>query len=234
MILPAPRRRRSRARTGDVVVFAQKIVSKTRRSARRSGDRRAVGAGAASSPPKSRKDPRLVELVLSESRRIGRRSAGRADRRAPARASSWRMPASINRTSRQRTGGEHALLLPADPDASAARLRAGSGATGRLRGRRSSSTTVSVARGASAPSASRSAARACRRSSTCAARRTCLAARSRSRVVAYADEIAAAASLLMGQADEARPVVILRGLTAIANPRPASTLLRPPGEDLFR
>ncbi len=31
-------------------------------------------------------------------------------------------------------------------------------------------------------------------------------------VVAYADEIAAAASLLMGQADEARPVVIVRGL----------------------
>ena len=51
-------------------------------------------------------------------------------------------------------------------------------------------------------------------------------------MVAYADEIAAAASLLMGQADEARPVVIVRGLQRRSR-MPASALIRPPAEDLF-
>jgi len=50
----------------------------------------------------------------------------------------------------------------------------------------------------------------------------------------FADEIASAASLLMGQADEARPMVLLRGLAWADAPAPAATLLRPPQEDLFR
>jgi coenzyme F420-0:L-glutamate ligase/coenzyme F420-1:gamma-L-glutamate ligase len=50
----------------------------------------------------------------------------------------------------------------------------------------------------------------------------------------FADEIASAASLLMGQADEARPMVLLRGLAWADAPAPAATLLRPPEEDLFR
>jgi coenzyme F420-0:L-glutamate ligase/coenzyme F420-1:gamma-L-glutamate ligase len=38
----------------------------------------------------------------------------------------------------------------------------------------------------------------------------------------------------MGQADEARPMVVLRGLAWADAPAPAATLLRPPEEDLFR
>jgi coenzyme F420-0:L-glutamate ligase/coenzyme F420-1:gamma-L-glutamate ligase len=53
-------------------------------------------------------------------------------------------------------------------------------------------------------------------------------------VVAHADEIAAAASLLMGQADEARPVVIVRGLPRRNGDMPASSLIRPAEQDLFR
>jgi coenzyme F420-0:L-glutamate ligase/coenzyme F420-1:gamma-L-glutamate ligase len=53
-------------------------------------------------------------------------------------------------------------------------------------------------------------------------------------VVAYADEIAAAASLLMGQADESRPVVVVRGLQRRDPQLPAGALIRPPAEDLFR
>jgi coenzyme F420-0:L-glutamate ligase/coenzyme F420-1:gamma-L-glutamate ligase len=50
----------------------------------------------------------------------------------------------------------------------------------------------------------------------------------------FADEIASAASLLMGQADEARPMVLLHGLAWADAPAPAATLLRAPEEDLFR
>ena len=69
------------------------------------------------------KDPRLVELVLRESQRVVRIRQGRADRRAPTGLRSWPTQASISRTSPIPASGEFALLLPEDPDASAARLR---------------------------------------------------------------------------------------------------------------
>jgi len=130
-------------------------------------------------------------------------------------------------------GGERALLLPVDPDASAERLRqdlirrAGCELAVIINdsfGRPWRLGTVGVAIG-------------------CAGLTSLVDLRGtrdlfgrtlRVTQVAHADEIAAAASLLMGQADESRPVVILRGLSASARPRPASSLLRPPSEDLFK
>ena len=50
----------------------------------------------------------------------------------------------------------------------------------------------------------------------------------------FADEIAAAAGLLMGQADEAIPMVLVRGLTWSAPDVPAAGLVRPAEHDLFR
>ena len=52
--------------------------------------------------------------------------------------------------------------------------------------------------------------------------------------IAVADEIAAGASLLMGQAAEGLPVVVVRGLSFAAAPRPASALIRPRERDMFR
>jgi coenzyme F420-0:L-glutamate ligase/coenzyme F420-1:gamma-L-glutamate ligase len=52
-------------------------------------------------------------------------------------------------------------------------------------------------------------------------------------VEALADEIAAAAGLVMGKA-EGVPVAVVRGLRPDAPPLPASALVRPPREDLFR
>jgi coenzyme F420-0:L-glutamate ligase / coenzyme F420-1:gamma-L-glutamate ligase len=52
--------------------------------------------------------------------------------------------------------------------------------------------------------------------------------------VAAADEIAAGASLIMGQADEGLPVVIVRGLAFSAAARPASALVRSREKDKFR
>ena len=50
----------------------------------------------------------------------------------------------------------------------------------------------------------------------------------------FADEIAAAAGLLMGQADEAVPMVLVRGLTWSAPDQPGAALIRPAEHDLFR
>jgi coenzyme F420-0:L-glutamate ligase / coenzyme F420-1:gamma-L-glutamate ligase len=50
----------------------------------------------------------------------------------------------------------------------------------------------------------------------------------------FADEIAAAAGLLMGQADEAVPIVLVHGLAWSAPGMPAAALVRPVEHDLFR
>ena len=53
-------------------------------------------------------------------------------------------------------------------------------------------------------------------------------------IIGFADEIAAAASLLQGQAAEGQPVVVVRGLTWSAPEMPVAEVVRPMGEDLFR
>ncbi|MEK6709853.1 MAG: coenzyme F420-0:L-glutamate ligase, partial [Nitrospinota bacterium] len=52
--------------------------------------------------------------------------------------------------------------------------------------------------------------------------------------VAQADELAAAASAVMGQAAEGVPAVLVRGARYLPGEAPARTLFRPKGEDLFR
>ena len=49
-----------------------------------------------------------------------------------------------------------------------------------------------------------------------------------------ADEVAAAASMLMGQAGEGRPVVVVRGVGYRLREGNARELLRPRDKDLFR
>jgi coenzyme F420-0:L-glutamate ligase/coenzyme F420-1:gamma-L-glutamate ligase len=52
--------------------------------------------------------------------------------------------------------------------------------------------------------------------------------------VGLADELAAAASLLMGQAAEGRPVILLRGIPYLMREGNAQELIRPKETDLFR
>jgi coenzyme F420-0:L-glutamate ligase/coenzyme F420-1:gamma-L-glutamate ligase len=52
-------------------------------------------------------------------------------------------------------------------------------------------------------------------------------------ITALADQVAAAADLVGGQADEARPLVLVRGLHFSPADAPASDLCRKPGEDLY-
>jgi coenzyme F420-0:L-glutamate ligase/coenzyme F420-1:gamma-L-glutamate ligase len=52
-------------------------------------------------------------------------------------------------------------------------------------------------------------------------------------ITGFADEIAAAAGLVMGQGAEGQPAVVLRGLSWSGAANPAAELLRPAQEDLF-
>lgn len=52
--------------------------------------------------------------------------------------------------------------------------------------------------------------------------------------IAVADELAAAASLLMGQAAEGNPVIVVRGLKLSSDPGSADELIRPREEDAFQ
>ena len=52
-------------------------------------------------------------------------------------------------------------------------------------------------------------------------------------VTALADQVAACADLVAGQADEGRAIVVVRGLSFPASDAPASALCRPPEEDLY-
>ncbi len=55
-----------------------------------------------------------------------------------------------------------------------------------------------------------------------------------STVIATADLIASAAGLAMGEADEGFPAALVSGLALAGEAKPASSLIRPVDEDLFR
>jgi coenzyme F420-0:L-glutamate ligase/coenzyme F420-1:gamma-L-glutamate ligase len=218
-------------RTDDVLVFAQKIVSKA--------EGRCVDLASVAPSPNAvalahtvQKDPRLVELVLRESRRVVR--AAKDVLIVEHRLGFIMANAGIDQSNiADPAAGDFALLLPEDPDASAAGLRERLDAlTGCAPGVVISDSfgrpwrlgTVGVAIG-------------------CAGFPATLDLRGtgdlfgrplRVTVVGHADEAASAASLLMGQASEGRPVILLRGLTAPGPQQRAAALIRPPEQDLFR
>jgi len=215
----------------DVVVIAQKIVSKAEG---RFMDLATVvpSTQAEALAREVQKDPRLVELILSESRRVVR--SGKDVLIVEHRLGFVMANAGVDQSNVAEPGDRQlVLMLPQDPDASAARLqkelehRSGCEVGVVINdsfGRPWRLGTVGVAIG-------------------CAGLPALLDLRGHPdlfgrrlqvTVIAYADEIAAAASLLMGQADEARPVVIVRGLPRHDRRLPASSLIRPTGEDLFR
>lgn len=215
---------------GDVVVLAQKIVSKA--------EGRLVDLASIEPSPEAltlavevRKDPRLVELVLRDSRRIVRKAPNVLI--VEHRLGLIMANAGIDQSNVREEGFDAALLLPENPDASAERLRAEFFARAGVEvavvindsfGRPWRRGTVGVAIGAAGlPSL------VDRRGEADLFGRELQVT-----MIAYADEIAASASLLMGQAAEGTPVVLLRGLDWSAASSPASHLLRPAGEDLFR
>lgn len=217
-------------RDGDVFVIAQKVVSKAED---RFVDLASIvpSAQAVELAGITRKDPRLVEVILSESVRVVRAVPDVLI--VEHRLGLVMANAGVDQSNAGASTGERVLRLPADPDASAERLRA------RLErefgcslgviindsfGRPWRRGTVGVAIGvAGLPSLVDMRGGADRYGRTL-----------RATVVAWADEIAAAASVVMGQADEGQPVVHVAGLPPMTPSLPARELVRPQNEDLFR
>lgn len=213
---------------GDIVVLAQKIVSKA--------EGRLVPLDTVTPSPRAvelaaecDKDPRLVELVLSETDEVMRVRRGVLIVR-------HRLGLVLANAGIDQSNIDHArpaaLLLPRDPDASAAALRDA------LRARAGADVAVLVID---------SLGRAWRNGTTGTAigaaglpalldlRGTpdIYGRRLETSELGLADEIAAAASLAMGQAGEGRPLAIVRGVPYARREGNAAELVRPRALDLF-
>jgi coenzyme F420-0:L-glutamate ligase/coenzyme F420-1:gamma-L-glutamate ligase len=216
---------------GDVLAVAQKIVSKAEG---RYVDLAAVApsARAQSLAAEVDKDPRLVEVILAESRRVVRKRPGVLI--VEHRLGFIMANAGVDRSNVDPgCGAEPVLLLPREPDASAAYLRARLDAHFRRKlaviitdswGRPWRHGTVGVALGAAGIPALLD----------MRGRPDLFGHALRVTQTGFADEIASAASLLMGQSDEAQPAVLVHGLDWTQPPAPAATLIRAADEDLFR
>jgi len=214
----------------DVVVIAQKIVSKAEG---RTVDLATVtpSAEAVALAAEVGKDPRIVQVVLSESVRVVR---SRPNLMIMQHKLGFVMAnAGVDQSNVAPADGvQRALLLPVDPDGSAEAIRA------RLTARFGVSLGCVI---------SDSFGRPWRRGTAgvaigCAGLPSLIDLRGQPdlfgrilevSIIGFADEIAAAASLLQGQAAEGQPVVIVRGLTWTAPDASIAELVRPPEEDLF-
>ena len=216
---------------GDVLVLAQKVVSKAEA---RYIDLATVvpSARAQSLAAEVEKDPRLVEVILGESHRVVRRRPGILI--VEHRLGFVMANAGVDRSNVDpEAGAEPVLLLPRDPDGSAATLLARLSAhfgkplaviISDSWGRAWRRGTVGVALGAAGlPTVM-----------DLRGRPDLFGHELRVTETGFADEIASAASLLMGQAAEATPAVLVSGLSWSAASMPANALIRPPEEDLFR
>ncbi len=211
-------------RPDDVLVVAQKIVSKA--------EGREVQLSSVTPSPRAEqlaqetgKDARIVELILQESVRVVRARPNLII--VQHRLGHTMANAGIDQSNVSDSSDERALLLPVNPDASAVALSAQLGCPVIISdsfGRAWRRGTVGVAIG-------------------CAGLPSLVDLRGKPdlfgrelhvTLTGFADEIAAAAGLLMGQAAEGQPAVLVRGLRWSAPAFPATELVRPAQEDLFR
>jgi len=216
---------------GDILVIAQKIVSKA--------EGRYVRLADVEPSPRARalaeeahKDPRLVELILLESREVMRVRPGVIiveHRNGYVHANAGIDKSNIT----QPAGDPQVLLLPRDPDASAEVLRQALAERTGLdiqviindsAGRAWRNGTVGIAIGTAGlePLWDQ------------VGERDLCGNVLEVTQPAVADELAAAASLLMGQAAEASPAVLVRGARLRRAEGGSNALLRDRAMDLFR
>jgi coenzyme F420-0:L-glutamate ligase/coenzyme F420-1:gamma-L-glutamate ligase len=213
---------------GDIIALAQKVVSKA--------EGRYVALAQVSPSPRAieiaevaQKDPRLVELILAESREILRVLPGIV---ISLHRKGWIM-ANAGIDASNIDSDDDVLLLPLDPDASAAGIReVVRRETGRdvgvlindSWGRPWRMGSVGFAVGAAGIPAL-----------VDMRGEPDLRGRFLQHTdIGIGDELASAASLLMGQANEGRPMVVLRGFRLAAPAKDAASLIRPAEMDLFR
>ncbi|HLG88571.1 MAG TPA: coenzyme F420-0:L-glutamate ligase [Alphaproteobacteria bacterium] len=216
--------------TGDVVVLAQKIVSKS--------EGRTVDLATIEPSDRARelaavsdKDPRVVELILRESTEVLRSRPGAiivAHRLGFVCAN-----AGIDQSNVGAGGDDRVLLLPKDPDASSAAIRR------ELKRRTGADVAVLVID---------SIGRAWRNGTIGTAiglsglpglldlrtRPDLFGRPLQTSELGLADELASAASLIMGQAAEGRPIVLARGVPYDRREGTMRELIRPKEMDLFR
>lgn len=220
---------------GDVLVIAQKIVSKSEGRYVHLPDIQPTQE-ARDLARRVNKDPRKVQVILDESRQVVRAAPRRGDQAEGVLITEHRLGficanAAVDESNIDRP--DSLLLLPAEPDASARRLQqALATLLGAELGIVISDTfgrpwrrgLVNVAIGVAGIPAL-----ADLTGSTDAYGRTLKVT-----VPAFADEIAAASGLVMAK-DASTPVVLFNGLRWQADPASsAQDLLRPETEDLFR
>lgn len=218
---------------GDILVVAQKVVSKAEgRMVDLSQIRPSQRAEEYSQI--SGKDPRLVELILRESKQVLRARPGTLI--VEHRLGFVCANAGIDHSNTVESGDQSenwVLLLPEDPDASASVLRAGLEKTYGVRlgvmiidshGRAWRLGTVGTTIGLSGVPGL----------VDLRGRPDLFGFRLRITQVGAADELAAAASLIMGQAAEGTPVVHVRGFPYPLREAKLGELLRPEEQDLFR
>ena len=216
---------------GDVLVLAQKIVSKAEGRIIDVADV-VPSAEAIELAAVTQKDPRAVQVVLDQSVRVVR---ARPNLIIVEHRRGWVMAnAGVDHSNvAPQDGAERVLLLPLDPDASAETLRARlapsvGGPLGIVIsdsfGRAWRRGTAGIAIGAAGLPALVD----LRGNPDLFGRILEVS------ISGFADEIAAAASLVQGQGDEAQPVVLVRGLSWSQPAMGAGQLVRPPQEDLFR
>ena len=213
---------------GDVLVIAQKIISKAE-DRYVSLDTVSPSEEAFNLARKTGKDPRLVELILQESTAVVRYRPGVII--VEHRLGIIHANAGIDQSNIE--GEDRVLLLPEDPDASAANIRM------RLMGHYDIELAVIIndSSGRAWRNGVVGYAIGCSGINPLADLRgnTDLYGRKLTvTVVAVADEMACAASLLMGQGKEAVPAVIIRGARVERGGGGAGVLMREPSEDLFR
>lgn len=236
LMAEALRRQGLQLRQGDVVVVAQKVVSRA--------EGRLVRLQQVEPSPqalelaaRSGKDARLCELILQESRAIVRVRPGLIIARH--RLGFVCANAGIDRSNAAQDD-EAVLLLPQDPDASARRLRydlyrktgvAPAVIIADSHGRpfREGAVGVCIGIAGMAPLLSE------------VGRQDLFGYTLRSTEEAVADELASAATLIMGQADEGIPAVVARGFFEARRAArimgeaeaTAARLVRPLDKDLF-
>ena len=233
MLLAALQRAGLSLEDGDILVLAQKIVSKAEGRLANLGDTR-PSVQALDLGRQADKDPRLVELILQESREVLRVRPGAiiVEHRLGFVCANAGIDHS-NVAGDSGASGDWVLLLPADPDASACLLRERLEASSGKRlgiliidshGRAWRNGTVGMAIGLSGlPGLEDLRGRA-----------DLFGYALRITQVGVADELAAGASLMMGQAAEGTPAVHVRGFPYPLREGSLKELIREKEQDLFR
>jgi len=233
VLIKAFERSRVSVTTGDIVVITQKIVSKSENRFRYLGDI-VPSKRAAIIARKTKKDPRLVELILGESKAVVRAEEGVLiveHKNGFICANAGIDHSNVLEHTEKRK--ECYLLLPEKPDLSANRIirvleEFYDAKLGVLiidsHGRPWRKGTVGVSIGISGFSPI----------ADLRGKEDLYGNRLRITQIGVADEIAAGASIVMGQASERLPVVHVRGYPYQLGEGKTSNLLRDEKEDLFR